>query len=414
MRVVLLLGLFTLAARDRMLFLWLLGLLCAWGLGWFLLDRILRGLAVRSALSSAEAFVGDTVSVHLRVTNGSPFPVPWVRFDETVPARLERHRPRWLASLPPRGSHEVQFDLPLPRRGLYRIGRVGFEVGDWFGLWRRAGYVDVPLWLTVFPRPLDVHLPPPPPRLPEGERVRPASPFRGWEPTGLREYRRGDPPRWIAWKATARRGELVVREFPPVRDRALLIVLDLRPSVWPAAHRAAWLERAMSLAATWTAGGAEHDEPVGLYTFGRPARYEPSDAPLGGHRVPAGAVAPASPAVRALTAAPLPDRPVAFELAPRRGSVHRRPLLRALAILEPDEHPRFTTEALAAMRRLSPRSSLLWISGSATGETLAAATTAARAGHAVALAAPEPFGGGPAPGVHIWPIPPGEGTAWDD
>jgi len=412
-RVALLLGALTLAARDRVLLLWFLSLTCAWALGWLLLSRVLDALAVSQALSTSEAFAGETVTVHLRLTNRSIFPLPWVRLDETLPRRLDRRPPRWVASLPPGEAFQTEYRLRLPRRGLYRIGRVGLEVGDWFGLWRRGGYVDVPLWLTVFPRPLEAGLPPPPPRIPEGERIRPTSPFRAWEPAGLREYRRGDPPRWIAWRATARRGELVVREFPPVRDRAHLIVLDLRPSAWPAAHREAWLERAMSLAAAWIARTGERDEPIGLFTFGLPARYEPEAA--GGAAqatASAGAAAP-SAAVRVLTGAPLPAEPVAFELAARRGSVHRRQLLRALAVLEPAESPAFTRRAIAAVRRLSPRSSLLWITGSADAEALAAAATAARAGHAVALAAPAAAAGGPAPGVTIWPIPPGEGGEWE-
>ena len=420
-RAVLGLVLLTLLARDRALLLWAVALACAWALGGLLLGRVLSALAVTSALSTNEAFAGETITVHLRLTNRSRFPLPWVRLDETLPRPLHRRAPRWIASLPAGETFQTEYRLRLPRRGLYRVGRVGLEVGDWFGLWRKEGYVDVPLWLTVFPRPLPAGVLPAPPRLPEGDRARPASPFRAWEPAGLREYRRGDPPRWIAWKATARRGgDLVVREFPPVRDRAHLIVLDLRPSAWPAAHRAAHLERAVALAATAVAATAERDEPVGMYTFGLPVRHEPAAG--GADR---GAVG-ASPAARTaafgaesagptqvLTAAPLPTSPVAFALPARRGSVHRRQLLRALAVLEPAENPTFTRAALAALRRLSPRSSILWISG-ATDEAASAAAAAARAGHAVALAVPAGAAEGkPAPGVTIWPLPPGEGEEWE-
>ena len=42
---------------------------------------------------------------------------------------------------------------------------------------------------------------------------------------GLRDYREGDSARWIHWPTTARRGELVVREFEVPRDRRVLLLL---------------------------------------------------------------------------------------------------------------------------------------------------------------------------------------------
>lgn len=425
-----LLGL-TLLARDRALVVWVGALAAAWALGGLLLGRVLGGLAVTQAVSSTEAFAGETITVHLRVTNRTIFPLPWLRLREALPRRLDRRAPQWLASLPPKETFETAYRVRLPLRGVYRIGRVHLQVGDWFGLWRREGYVDVPLWVTVYPRPLPAGLPPPPPRLPEGERRRPTSPFRAWEPAGLREYRRGDPPRWIAWKASARRGDLVVREFPPVRDHAHLIVLDLRPERWPAAARAAWIEQAVALAAGWVARTAERDEPVGLYAFGTAVRYEP-EAPEVEEAVREGRIrlsealslpggAPArgqSPTLRALGADPLAAGPVTVEFAARRGSVHRRQLLRVLAGLQPAEQAGFTRGALGALRRMSAGASVLWVAGRADEESLGAAAAAARGGHAVALAVAAGAGAGvgggtPVPGVRLWPLSPGEGEAWE-
>lgn len=421
----------TLFARDRTIVLWFSALAVAWAWGGLVLGRVLGGLAVTQAVSSAEAFAGETITVHLRVTNRTIFPLPWLRLNETLPRRCDRRAPQWLASLPPGETFETAYRVRLPLRGVYRIGRVGVQVGDWFGLWRREGYVEVPLWVTVYPRPLQAGLPAPPPRLPEGERRRPSSPFRAWEPAGLREYRRGDPPRWIAWKASARRGDLVVREFPPVRDHAHLIVLDMRPERWPVAHRAAWIERAVSLAAGWVARTAERDEPVGLFAFGSAVRYEP-EAPEVEAAVREGrmrlsevtALSAGGPprgqplTLRAIGAEPLAPGPVTVEFPARRGSVHRRQILRALASLEPADAPTFTRAALGALRRMSGGASILWVAGRADEESIAAVAAAARAGHAVALAVAAGTGstfstGAPVPGVTVWPMPAGEGEEWD-
>jgi uncharacterized protein (DUF58 family) len=49
---------------------------------------------------------------------------------------------------------------------------------------------------------------------------------QGTEFDSLREYVAGDDTRSIDWRATARRGDVVVRTWRPERDRQLLLVLD--------------------------------------------------------------------------------------------------------------------------------------------------------------------------------------------
>jgi uncharacterized protein (DUF58 family) len=52
----------------------------------------------------------------------------------------------------------------------------------------------------------------------------------GNELFGIREYRAGDSLRRIHWRASARHGELVVREYQPPGVRTLSIVVDPRPA----------------------------------------------------------------------------------------------------------------------------------------------------------------------------------------
>jgi uncharacterized protein (DUF58 family) len=48
----------------------------------------------------------------------------------------------------------------------------------------------------------------------------------GMEFHQLREYRQGDPPRAIEWKATARSGKLISREYEEEKDQRVLLVVD--------------------------------------------------------------------------------------------------------------------------------------------------------------------------------------------
>jgi uncharacterized protein (DUF58 family) len=62
---------------------------------------------------------------------------------------------------------------------------------------------------------------------------------------GVRAFRSGDTPRWIHWRTTARKGELMVREFEELPTDNLLLVLELAPDGDPLLG-----EEAISLAAT--------------------------------------------------------------------------------------------------------------------------------------------------------------------
>jgi uncharacterized protein (DUF58 family) len=58
---------------------------------------------------------------------------------------------------------------------------------------------------------------------------------------GLRDFRSGDSPRWIHWRTTARRGELMIREFEEMATDNLILILDPRSAV---------LETSIAMAAT--------------------------------------------------------------------------------------------------------------------------------------------------------------------
>ena len=68
---------------------------------------------------------------------------------------------------------------------------------------------------------------------------------------GLRDYRSGDSPRWIHWRTSARRGELMVKEFEQQNEQDLALLIDPwlpRTKVAPELRDA--MEQAISFAAT--------------------------------------------------------------------------------------------------------------------------------------------------------------------
>jgi uncharacterized protein (DUF58 family) len=83
----------------------------------------------------------------------------------------------------------------------------------------------------------------------------------------LREYVRGDDPRSIDWKATARRGDLMVRQYEVERSQSLVLVLDAgRMMTEPMGDRQR-LDHAMSAALLLADVASVHGDRVGLFAF---------------------------------------------------------------------------------------------------------------------------------------------------
>jgi len=110
--------------------------------------------------------------------------------------------------------------LPTERRGLLPIPRLELSTVQPLGLARAWAYVWPQQSLLIYPAP-EAQAPPLP--TPAGDAGRAQVTRAGDDVHHLRAYRAGDPPRSIAWKASARRDSLLVREFEQHRSEQLLL-----------------------------------------------------------------------------------------------------------------------------------------------------------------------------------------------
>ncbi|MGY1531171.1 DUF58 domain-containing protein [Luteimonas sp. A649] len=119
------------------------------------------------------------------------------------------------------GAGEARLALPTRQRGWLRPGRITISTTRPLGIARAWAYAWPVEPLLVYPRP-EAEAPP----LPHGAgdapqaRLHPA----GDDVHHLRAYRRGDSRRAIAWKPSARRGALLVREYE--QPQGADVVLD--------------------------------------------------------------------------------------------------------------------------------------------------------------------------------------------
>ena len=122
----------------------------------------------------------------------------------------------------------VSLTLTPFRRGERRVEQVTVRSLGPLGLWNRQATLNAPGRIRVLP-PFHArkHLPSRIARLKELDgRTSVMVRGQGTEFDSLREYVRGDDVRSIDWRATARRGDVMVRTWRPERDRRVVILLD--------------------------------------------------------------------------------------------------------------------------------------------------------------------------------------------
>jgi uncharacterized protein (DUF58 family) len=89
----------------------------------------------------------------------------------------------------------------------------------------------------------------------------------------LREYRRGDSPRQIDWKATSRVRKLISREYQDERGQRLLFLLDCGRRMRHADQDRGHLDEALNALLLLAYVAVRQGDAVGLMTYGGPKRW---------------------------------------------------------------------------------------------------------------------------------------------
>lgn len=192
---------------------------------------------------------GDRLRVVAEVRNLSIFGVEPGSYLDVVTGADRAHiggvLPAIASRLHPREGRRrrrIAYGLERMRRGIRQVGPLLLENVDGLGLTRRVVRVGDVQEIEVWPHihdvsQLDV------PVLRSGDEVE-VSLGRGGEADDVitREYRRGDPLRRVHWKASARSGELRVRQEEHHSEAVGMVVLGTTPT------EAEWFDDAFDLA----------------------------------------------------------------------------------------------------------------------------------------------------------------------
>lgn len=213
------------ALGGRALFLLVYVSLLLVGAAWWIARRH-RALSAERSQLPVRVREGQTVAceITLRSRRRLTSFVVEERLDDALgsPVRVA------VGTLSPDRDVHHQFSIRPRRRGVYRVGPLEAEWTDPFGLARsRQPLLDAveilvhPSTEVVIDRPTARKWEDPPVR-PPVSRAWPA----GFEFYGMRDYVVGDDPRRVVWRASARTGRLLVREYEQGITDRIVVLLD--------------------------------------------------------------------------------------------------------------------------------------------------------------------------------------------
>ncbi len=245
--------------------------------GSYIVTRLgLSDLEAGYAVSQLNGHVGDRLRVTYTLRNTSRVPKPWLEVHN--PTTLPGGLPGRAIPLGPRGERSWLVRVPLVRRGHFRIEPLQIRTGDPFGFFEASASVGQGVAVVVYPRIERIPLWRLPAAYLEGSN---ASPERTLQTTPLattvRPWAPGDSFNRIHWRATARHGEIQVKEFELEQTADAWIILDLERSIQTGRGDESTVEAAVRVAAAVADKAILDNRAVGITVNAHRTALVPAD-----------------------------------------------------------------------------------------------------------------------------------------
>lgn len=209
----------------------------------------------------------ETVALQAEVRNRDTRAARYVELRAVASPNLEIEVEPSSGEVPAGGRLEVIVRVTAPRVGQHGVHGLSLEVQGSPGLFEVPLTFANPYGINVLPRPYSTAL-----HSARGGRSRHGADVgrpgplagHGLELKELREHAPGDPFKHIAWKASARRGKLMVREYEQEERDVVWLILDASVELWSGAIGKAPLDIAIDEVAAIAGRHLARGDRVGL------------------------------------------------------------------------------------------------------------------------------------------------------
>ncbi len=171
---------------------------------------------------------GDENSIELLIRNRASFPVEMDIIDE-LPVQFQKRDWNLRTRFSPNEQKQVLYQLRPVERGEYEFGRIILYVRSLLGLLRRRYNIEAEQTVAVYPSYMQLRNY----ALLSGATIQSEQGSRRMRKIGhsmefeqIKEYVRGDDIRTINWKATARKGSLMVNNYTDEKSQQVYCIID--------------------------------------------------------------------------------------------------------------------------------------------------------------------------------------------
>ncbi|HTE12155.1 MAG TPA: DUF58 domain-containing protein [Chitinophagaceae bacterium] len=220
--------------------------------------------------SHAERFSnGDENPVRIDVENFYGFAVQAEIIDE-IPHQFQRRDILFRVAVPAKAVKIIHYQLRPVKRGSYEFGRINMYISSTVGLVKRRFRFDEPGEVPVYPSYLQmrkyqlmaIHN-----RLSEAGIKKMRRIGHSMEFEQIKEYVWGDDYRTVNWKATARKGQLMVNHFTDEKSQQVYCVIDKGRTMKMPFEGLSLLDYAINASLVLTNVALLKQDKAGLITF---------------------------------------------------------------------------------------------------------------------------------------------------
>ncbi|MGY3717833.1 DUF58 domain-containing protein [Sutcliffiella cohnii] len=226
----------------------------------------LNDFKVTRTLNQEQYRSGDRLIGTVTVTRKFPFPLGYLVMEEVLPSDLlfcvQTKKTKIL--LFPWFKKTITFQYALDRmpRGEHTLSTIRLKTGDFLGLLEKEKVFHLENHFLVYPHYVDLIYRKRESKFDQGSTTSNVKLVRDTSMTvGVREYQPGDRFSWIDWKATAKKNDIMTKEFEQQQSHDVLIYLDR--------SQAASFESAVSYTAALTKAILRFGSQVGLVSIGK-------------------------------------------------------------------------------------------------------------------------------------------------
>ncbi len=171
---------------------------------------------------------GDENPVVLQLSNKYSIQITAHVIDE-IPVQFQRRDILFRAVLPPGGQVAISYMLKPVKRGTYTFGTINFFVSSSIGLVERRYKIHQPHEVAVYPGYIQMRryqLMAISNRLTDAGIKKVRKLGHSMEFEQVKEYVQGDDYRTLNWKATARKGQLMINNYTEEKSQQVYCMID--------------------------------------------------------------------------------------------------------------------------------------------------------------------------------------------